>query len=329
MLEFISRIVGREVNETHVDFLSEQLTDNYSKQILYLPISCNKISNFQEFLDRLYKFSNNQQLILLKFETIQGRIRRIELESGKTLAKIRVSFDFLFLRVLPRLLFFRKLMKRITKNKLVVLSKAEGLGRMVFAGFEIIETCNLDSNLFVVIKKSSKIITYSKPSYGLIFKMDRVGKHEKLIGVYKLRTMHPYAEYLQDYILKLNGYANTGKPKNDFRITRWGKFFRRYWIDELPQLINVLKGEMKLVGVRPVSQTYYNQLNEEIKEKRQKQKPGCIPPYIALNYPTSKDSVIQAEMDYLVLKENNPYITDLKLFFLTIFNIIIKNKRSA
>ena len=48
--------------------------------------------------------------------------------------------------------------------------------------------------------------------------------------------MHPYSEYLQDYILKLNGYSETGKPANDFRLVPYGKFLRRYWIDELPQL---------------------------------------------------------------------------------------------
>lgn len=329
MLEFISRAVGEKVNESQIDFLTEELNNDTTKKILFFPNSCNKTTNFQGFLNKLYLKSNEQQFIVLKFETLKGRIRRIELESGKTFAKMRVSLDFLFLRVLPRLMLFKKLMRKLTRNKLIVLSKAEGLGRMVYAGFEIIETCTIDSDIFVIIKKSRSTNKYSKPSYGLIFKMDRIGKNEKLFGVYKIRTMHPYAEFLHEYILKLNGYSSTGKPKNDFRVTTWGKLFRRYWIDELPQLLNVLKGEMKLVGIRPVSQTYYNELNDQIKEKRRKQKPGCIPPYIALNYPTSKESVIEAEMEYLRLKENNPYTTDLKLFFLTIYNIILKKRRSA
>ena len=65
--------------------------------------------------------------------------------------------------------------------------------------------------------------------------------------------------------------------------TSWGKFLRKYWIDEFPQLFNVIKGDMKLVGLRPVSETYFNELNEEFRKLRLTLKPGCIPPYVALN----------------------------------------------
>ena len=73
--------------------------------------------------------------------------------------------------------------------------------------------------------------------------MNRVGKKGKIIGVYKFRTMHPYSEFIHDYIIKTNGYNAKGKIKDDFRTSRWGKIMRKYWIDEIPQLYNVLKGE--------------------------------------------------------------------------------------
>jgi lipopolysaccharide/colanic/teichoic acid biosynthesis glycosyltransferase len=141
--------------------------------------------------------------------------------------------------------------------------------------------------------------------------------------------MHPYAEYLHDYILKQNGYADTGKPASDFRLTFYGSFLRRYWLDELPQLINVLKGEMKLVGVRPVSTRYFQDIPEDLRALRLKHKPGCIPPYVALDRKGAKDDVIQAEREYLLMKEKSPYWTDTILFFKAIFNIIFKRKRSA
>jgi len=72
-----------------------------------------------------------------------------------------------------------------------------------------------------------------------------------MIGVYKFRTMHPYSEFLQDYMIRRNGYNKKGKPANDYRVTRWGSFMRKLWLDEVPQLINVFRGEMKLVGLRP------------------------------------------------------------------------------
>ena len=141
--------------------------------------------------------------------------------------------------------------------------------------------------------------------------------------------MHPYAEYLQDYVLKLNGYAETGKPKNDFRLTPWGRFLRRYWLDELPQIINVFKGEMKLVGARPVSERYLQDIPADLRELRLKFKPGCIPPYVALDRNGDVNSVLQAEREYLEEKSKHPYTTDTKYFFKAIFNIIFKRKRSA
>ncbi|MCF6224519.1 MAG: sugar transferase [Flavobacteriaceae bacterium] len=159
--------------------------------------------------------------------------------------------------------------------------------------------------------------------------MPRLGENGRIIKVYKLRTMHPYSEYLQDYVLKANGYAETGKPAEDFRIPTWGKFMRKCWLDELPQLINVLKGDMKLVGIRPVSERYFQDIPKEMQKLRLTQKPGCIPPYVALNRKGNVMSVLQAEKDYLEEKINNPYFTDAKYFFTAIFNIIFRHKRSA
>ena len=167
------------------------------------------------------------------------------------------------------------------------------------------------------------------PSYGPLFKMKRLGKNGDIIGVYKFRTMHPYSEYLHDFILKTNGYSESGKPADDFRIPRWAKIMRKYWIDELPQLINVCKGEIKLVGVRPVSQRYFKDIPKEMQKLRLTQKPGCIPPYVSLNREGNVMSVLQAEKQYLEEKIRNPYFTDSKYFLKAIFNIVFKNKRSA
>ena len=141
--------------------------------------------------------------------------------------------------------------------------------------------------------------------------------------------MHPYSEYLQDYVLKVNGYAQTGKPADDFRIPSWGKFMRRYWLDEIPQLYNVLKGDLKLVGIRPVSERYFKDIPKEMQRLRLTQKPGCVPPYVSLNRNGNVMSVLQAEKEYLEEKIRNPYSTDIKYFFKAVFNIVFKHKRSA
>jgi len=81
----------------------------------------------------------------------------------------------------------------------------------------------------------------------------RAGRHEKPFKIFKFRTMIPKAE-------KLGGPSTSG---DDPRLTKIGKFLKRYQLDELPQLINVVKGEMSLVGPRPEVKMYVDMLSEE------------------------------------------------------------------
>jgi lipopolysaccharide/colanic/teichoic acid biosynthesis glycosyltransferase len=238
-------------------------------------------------------------------------------------------FEFFFHRVLSKLWGTKKLYFYLTKGQSRIVSKAEAMGRLVSSGFDIVSSDRFGRYLYIEAVKVGEPNVDVKASYGPIYKMPRLGQHGKTIGVYKFRTMYPYSEFLHDYILKMNGYAESGKPKEDFRLTPWGKWMRKYWVDELPQLINVLKGEMRILGVRPVSARYNQDIPEELRQLRFKHKPGCIPPYVALNRKGSKDDVIAAEMEYLKMKEEHPYWTDVKLFFQAIFNIVIRRKRSA
>lgn len=98
----------------------------------------------------------------------------------------------------------------------------------------------------------SIIIKVQDPKGSIIFKQQRVGKNGQKFSMYKFRSMVSNAEELLDSLLEQN--ETTGamfKMKDDPRITRIGKFIRRTSIDELPQLWNVLKGDMSLVGPRP------------------------------------------------------------------------------
>ena len=61
--------------------------------------------------------------------------------------------------------------------------------------------------------------------------------------------MHAYSEYLQGYVFEKNNLQEVGKFKNDFRVNTVGKIMRRFWLDELPMLFNLLKGDLKLFGV--------------------------------------------------------------------------------
>jgi len=262
-------------------------------------------------------------------ETLSARRSRINKNGIPVLNDLYLGLEFLFKRVFPKLNITKKHYFNLTKGKGRLLSKAEGLGRLISCGFKIMDHKNINGLTYFVVKKVKEPTFDMNPSYGPLYKMPRIGKNGKTIKVYKFRTMHPYSEYLQDYVLKANGYAETGKPADDFRIPAWGKVFRKVWVDEIPQLINVLKGDMKLVGIRPVSERYFQDIPKEMQKLRLTQKPGCIPPYVALNRDGNVMSVLQAEKDYLEEKIRNPYTTDTKYFFKAVFNIIFKHKRSA
>jgi hypothetical protein len=83
------------------------------------------------------------------------------------------------------------------------------------------------------------------------------------------------------------------------------------------------------VGTRPTSESYFNILPEDFKILKVKFKPGCIPPYLSLNFKSSFEEVVKAERQYLEEKIKNPYTTDTKYFFYALINILVKGKRSA
>jgi lipopolysaccharide/colanic/teichoic acid biosynthesis glycosyltransferase len=292
----------------------------------------NKVNNFRQINKQFEEVNcklSDGGILMGSFETFKCRAKTKFINERPVLKKLYCGLDFILNRVIPKLPYLKKVYFFVTKGKDRLLSKAEVLGRLVSCGFEIIEYESVDGLHYFAAKKVKEPSYDMNPSYGPLFKMQRVGKNGKIIGVYKFRTMHPYSEYLQDYVLKLNGYAESGKPANDFRLVPWGKSLRRFWLDELPQLINVVKGELKLVGVRPVSERYFQDIPKDIQKLRLTQKPGCIPPYVALNRKASVESVLQAEKEYLEEKIKNPYFTDTKYFFKAIYNIVFKNKRSA
>ena len=105
--------------------------------------------------------------------------------------------------------------------------------------------------LFLLI---ALLIKLESPNGPTIFSQDRTGKHGKRFKMYKFRSMVPNAEELKKELAHLNELQWPDfKITNDPRVTRIGNFLRKTSLDELPQLLNVLKGDMSLVGPRPTS----------------------------------------------------------------------------
>jgi len=242
---------------------------------------------------------------------------------------ILYGFYFLFKRVMPKVFLTRRLYYFITGGKNRVLSKPEVLGRLYCSGFKVIHEKKVDELTYVVAQRVKQPETTKKRIYGPLIRLRRVGKNGEPFVVYKLRTMHPYSEYLQKFIFEKNSLKEGGKFNKDIRITTIGGFLRKYWLDELPMIINLLKGEMKLVGVRPLSNHYYSLYEKELQEKRNKFKPGLLPPFYA-DMPKTLDEIQNSEMKYLMACEKNgTLITDVKYIYLIFRNIFFKRARSA
>lgn len=235
--------------------------------------------------------------------------------------------DFVFKRIFPKMPVLKKLYFSITKGRNRVLTSVEALGRLYSCGFKVVGLEERGKLLYFIAEKVKEPDFNLQPSYGPLFSMKRTGKDGKFIYVYKLRTMHPYAEYLQEYIYEQNKLCEGGKFKNDFRVTTVGRFCRKFWLDELPMLLNVLKGDLKLVGVRPLSSHYLSLYTPELQEKRRNVKPGLLPPFYA-DMPKTLEDIIASELRYLDAYEKNSLKTDLMYLYKICHNIIIKKARS-
>lgn len=261
-------------------------------------------------------------------ETKDQRKKRILAKFPPVLNWLAYFFDYILKRIFPKFKPTRKIYFILTRGNNRVLSRAEILGRLYSCGFEITDD-RMVNGLFVFSAKRIKEPAFDMhPTYGPFIRLRRIGKHGKLINVFKMRTMHPYAEYLQDYIHKNNNLAKGGKINNDFRVTTSGKIFRKFWLDELPMIANWLIRDTKLVGVRPLSEHYFNLYDKDLQELRIKTRPGLIPPFYA-DMPETLEEIQESERKYLEAFFKHPILTDWKYFWKAIFNIVFKKARSA
>lgn len=296
-----------------------------------LVIKTDRINDIR-FLNRYFEEVNSR----LKFggsfkgnvETLAARRMHLEAKFPFPLNAIYLFFDTIIVRIFPKLKITKKLYFIITKGKGRVLSKAETYGRLYSCGFEIVEEEYVNNRLFFTAVKVKAPMYPKNPSYGFLISLERIGKNGRLIKVRKFRTMHPYSEFLQEYIYEKNNLKDGGKINNDFRISPEGKILRKFWIDELPMLYNFFKGEMKLVGVRPITKHFFSLYSKELQDLRVETKPGLIPPFYA-DMPVTFEEIMNSELKYLKAYKKRPFRTDLSYFLKAVNNILIKRKRSS
>ena len=327
---FVSKFL--DPASSHTQILLTSITDS----IKQLPGTLQNVVNLKRMNDireinRLFFNINHalpqEGIFIGCVETKKLRVQRLYRKYPKGFSHLYIMGDYVFKRVFPKLPITRNLYYSMTGGRNRVISRTEVLGRLYAAGFTVRQKELINGLLYFVATKVSQPLYDYEPVYGPIFKMKRYGKNGKPIYVYKMRTMYSYSEHIQHYVYEKNKLAEGGKLNNDFRVSTMGKIFRKYWIDELPMLINLFRRDVKLVGVRPLSEHYLGLYSDELKERRQRHTPGLIPPFY-VDMPKSLQEIMASEMKYLDAYEKSPFRTDLKYFFKALYNIVVRNARS-
>lgn len=154
----------------------------------------------------------------------------------------------------------------------------------------------------------------------VIYKQKRIGKDEKIFWMYKFRSMYKNADTMHDELKeKYHSKEVSFKIKDDPRITKVGKIIRRLSIDELPQLFNILKGEMSIVGPRPLPDYEYEDIKGKYTERYKV--PQGLTCYWQVSGRSNIDFDKRMEMDKQYAKDAN-LLLDIKLILKTIWTVL-------
>ena len=193
----------------------------------------------------------------------------------------------------------------------------------IFAFLLIILLIPLFLIIGILIKISSK--------GSIIYIQKRIGKNNTSFSCYKFRTMHPQSKYLLKKILVKNKdfknqFSETRKIVNDPRITRFGKFLRFSSLDELPQIFNVLIGDMSFIGPRPIVKSEIKKYGKEF-GKVFSIKPGISGLWqVSGRNNLSYDKRVELDINY---SENINFLLDTKIFIKTIVVILFPFGKGA
>lgn len=166
-------------------------------------------------------------------------------------------------------------------------------------------------------------IVLDSPGDGAIFRQRRVGRDGKLFWLYKFRTMCPDAEEQLNELLSQNQMDGpVFKIKGDPRITRVGRFLRKTSLDELPQLLNVLRGDMSIVGPRPALPREV-ELYSDYQRQRLYVTPGlsCYWQIAPHRNEMSFDEWVALDLKYI---HERSFWVDWKIIFLTVRAMFMK-----
>lgn len=158
------------------------------------------------------------------------------------------------------------------------------------------------------------VLVKTKLGSPVLFKQERPGKDEKIFTLMKFRTMTDERD------------ENGELLPDDIRLTKFGKFFRSTSIDELPELFNILKGDMSVIGPRPLLVKYLPRYNEH-QHRRHEVRPG-LSGWAQVNgrNSISWEEKFDLDVEYV---DNYSFAMDVKILFMTILNVLKKEGISS
>ena len=246
--------------------------------ICFLDIKINDLYDINKALTSIYQSMLPGAYLFVVYKDLDEFEREYLLSESIFIRLLKTGYYYLYYRAFPKIPYLNVLYKLISGGRNKVISRAETWGRLFYCGFEVENEIKNGGICYLLARKTKTPSENTNPSFYPIIKLNRVSLYGVIIKIHKIRSMYPYSEFIQKKVFEETNLTSTGKFGNDFRITKAGKIFRKYWIDEIPQFLDWFRGKIKLVGIRAMSQHYFSLYPQEYKDLYYKVKPGIISP---------------------------------------------------
>ena len=323
--EFISSILGRNpTKENFITFNLEQ--DSIFRELRLLSLRNNfgdfhseDYSDFDYYKNTIENFNKKNEINLIIFdfsdlETIPKSFEKFLLNLNK---KVLLITDNNF-KFNSQMIFRNEVISN--KSVFYINNDIQYGSRYISKRFLDIFVIIFFSLLFIPVSIITMLYLFFLDGYPMVIKQTRVGLHGKNFKMYKFRTMKKDSHEERDDLQKMNTHDGPlFKIDDDPRIINGSKFLRKYSIDEIPQLINVIKGEMSMVGPRPLFPEDNYHFNEHY-IRRLNVLPG-ITGLLQINERNTDDFNIWYKYD-LEYIENWSILLDLKIILKTPFSIL-------
>ncbi|MHC4143508.1 MAG: sugar transferase [Planctomycetota bacterium] len=318
------------------------MKDQFKSDPVHLLIGRTRINDVLR-LNRFLQFCTKSIVmggyLVVRYVPIENAAKDLKRRYKGVFYWVAYIFHFMWYRAFPKIPWLHKvyfsskmswldsLFLSLTNGRNRVLSRAEVWGRLAFCGMDVVAELAGDEETFVLAQRVSFRIEGRKPTYYLIAALEKIGLDGKVIRAHKIRTMFPFSEFIQKRLFEEHGLTASGKFARDFRLTKFGKFLRRYWLDELPQIFDWMRGDIKLVGIRATSRHFLSLYPREFYDLYVQIKPGLIPPVFDESIETF-DQIVEVEHTYLKSYRQHPIRTDVRYFLQTFTDIVFKGVRS-